>query len=185
MDNLFEVQGSDIVIDKKGIKSIKCFRELMDLDRGSKGDYRGDLKLQFKKQLVFLYLYLDFKSPIANLSDEERRKEAILNSEIDKKDLDLVELQACIEWYKEFQVKTNRGYRLIVTAIDGIEKVRKFIETTDVDSSNIKEYNAILLKVSDNYDNLLDLEEKAKKSLDASVKTRGGQEKGMFEDADD
>lgn len=176
---LFSV-NKDLVleINEKDLISIKCFRDLvrsrLNITR-VKGDSDGRDKKFTKNVLIYIYLMYDYKSTLASLPEDERHKQSLKDADLEEEDVLVDYVADCIHYYKNMQIQTNRGLRLIQDSLGGIDKVRNYINTTTPNDDNVKDYMAVIQSIDKVYEKIRELEEKAKSFMDNARTTRGGE----------
>lgn len=128
---LFELgEDKQVMLNKVWIAMIPEFVAVLKADKGSKGDYRGSLKLLAQKQFTFIYFYTDFSSPIKDWQDEERRKEAIYYAGLEEKELTPL-VWAAQEKYQELQVKGSRPLRTLKNLYKGLDALDTYFGAID------------------------------------------------------
>lgn len=173
--NLFEVDKDfNLIIDRKGLKAIKCFRELIESDKGSKGDHDGRDKLWTIKVLMYIWLMYDFLSPFINYDDEERRIESLKSSELEEHDLDRPVVTECILFYQAHVVKSNPKIAMLYEAKTALDKIKIFLKTTHVTEDNIKIYRETAITIDSDIEKLQELEGKIKLNKEGLLKAAGG-----------
>jgi len=130
---LFEIDPdtSTIKLNKEWILLIPEFAELFKRDKGSEGDYRGDKKLKTKKELTFVYFYVDFASPITDYEESERWREALYYADLTEKDIDEKVINA-YKKYGEIQVKGSRSLRTYKSLLKTQDAMDSYFENLDM-----------------------------------------------------
>jgi hypothetical protein len=135
---LFEI-GKDFLVDinKDWISTIKEFAKVLRRDRGSPGDSGGHKKLQARKEFTYIYHMYDYKSKFRAYDEEDRRKHALLNSDLPLDFQPDSDLQAAIKVYEKMKVtktiksinSVERGLLTAQKTADAINlKLSKFLD---------------------------------------------------------
>lgn len=132
---LFEINRDDGTVDlnKAWIMLVPEFAALFKRDKGSEGDYRGDKKLQTRKEITFIYFYTDFTSPITDWEEEERYKEALRYSNLETVD---DKVMTANDTYAKLQVKAARSlksYRVMLKSLDAMDSYLENLDMTKTD----------------------------------------------------
>jgi len=134
---LFEidVETSTVALNKPWIMLIPEFKALLDRDKGSPGDYRGDKKLKARKEFTYIYFLTDFASPLTDWEEEEKRKEALHYADLTEKDIDDKVLIANLH-YDKMQIKgapSLKTYRALLKSRDAMDLYYEGLDMTQVD----------------------------------------------------
>ena len=184
-------------INREWITTIKEFRKLFSRDVGIvskiKDDSIKDKNYQRKREkcrreLTFIYHYIDFKSPFNQLTDDERLIKAAENANLNVEEIKQDEdLQAAIKKYQELQ--ETRSLKLVNSGYKAIDLIRKSLETlgnsTGADVETVLKISKIINDLPNNIKTLKELDKLVKDELAGSEKIRGGSEKGLDEDPDE
>ena len=182
--------NNEVLIDDESIMLIREFEALNDNDRNkSKEDKSGKKKLRLFKELKYLYLFFDWASPYFSYSEQERHKEALLDSGLtDDKFKDEIFNNACKK-YQELQ-ESILEIRMLKAAMRAVEEVIHYFETLDsserdpVTGKPILKTKDIIAEIKgckDLITSLRDLETQVKKGLEKENTLRGGIETGLFD----
>lgn len=130
---LFEidVETGTVALNKPWIMLIPEFKVLLDRDKGSKGDYRGDRKLKARKEFTYIYFLTDFASPLTDWEEEEKRKEALHYAELTEADIDDKVLEANAH-YDKMQLKGARALRTYRSLLKSQDAMDAYYETLDM-----------------------------------------------------
>ena len=81
LNDLF-VLGDDflVILNRDWISTHKALNEIIARDKGSEGDYRGDKKLQARREFTFIYHFVGFRSKYRKYGDVEREMIAKVES---------------------------------------------------------------------------------------------------------
>jgi len=125
---LFELdENKQVLLNKVWIAMIPEFKILLNRDKGSKGDYRGDKKLKATKEFTYIYFYTDFSSPIRDWEDEERKTEALYYAQLEPQDVDAAVLEAQ-EKYFNMQLEMSRPLRTLKSLYKGLHAMDTYFE---------------------------------------------------------
>ena len=182
--------NNEVLIDDESIMLIREFEALNDNDRNkSKEDKSGKKKLRLFKELKYLYLFFDWASPYFSYSEQERHREALLDSGLtDDEFKDEIFNNACKK-YQELQ-ESILEIRMLKAAMRAVEEVIHYFETLDsserdpVTGKPILKTKAIIAEIKgckDLITSLRDLETQVKKGLEKENTLRGGIETGLFD----
>lgn len=178
-------------VNDYSILLIKEFSELWDLERNKcKGDKTGKERRKAYKELAYIFLVLDFKSPYFKYTAQQKHDAAIEDTGMTKEDLEDEKFKAAFRKYNEIQEKDpilsliNTAYRTLYKMqifLDNID----FVNDIDVDGRPLYKPKDVLndiKSIGEMRDKLLSLEELHRKGLaDAGKKVRGDAEVGYDE----
>lgn len=136
---LFEIDPdtTTVKLNKEWILLIPEFAELFKRDKGSEGDYRGDKKLRTRKELTFIYFYIDFASPITEWEDTERWKEALYYANLADEGIDEKVIKA-YKKYDELQTKGSAGLRSYKALLKTRAAMDNYFENLDMSAVDKK-----------------------------------------------
>lgn len=134
---LFEIdiETGTVALNKPWIMLIPEFKVLLERDKGSKGDYRGDKKLKAKKEFTYIYFLTDFASPLTDWEETEKRKEALHYAELTEADID-DKVIAANEHYDKMQLKgapSLKTYRALLKSRNAMDKYYEDLDMTKTD----------------------------------------------------
>jgi hypothetical protein len=179
-------------IEEYSILLVKEFGDLWDIQRNKcKEDKTGKLRLRAYKELTYIYLTLDFKSPYFQYLEKERHEAALEDSGLKESDLKDEVFLAAYHKYQELQ-SADPILSLIKTAYKTLHKMQVFLDNIDfaedVDADGRPLYKpkdviADIKSIADVRRELKELEATHKKDLsEAGTKVRGDVALG-FKDA--
>lgn len=189
---LFKLDDDYLVdINKEWITTIKEFRKLFTRDNGrmvnskeegKKWDRRRD---KCRKELTFIYHYVDFRSPFIEYEENERLIKAAENAEMDIKDIEKDEdLQLAIAKYRELQ--ETRSLKLVNSGYKALDLIRKTLDRYgNADGADVETAINVGKLINDlpkNIKTLKELDAQVKAELSDKQELRGGSEKGFDED---
>lgn len=177
-------------IDESSIFLVKEFKKLLDPKRNKcKEDKTGNKALLAFKELTYIYLMLDFKSPYFQYTEQDKHEAALADSELTEEDLKDPFFVAAYQKYNEIQ-EMDPILILIKTAQRTLYKTRVFLDNIDfnedVDETGRPLYKpkdviADIASIAKMRIQLQELEEDYKSSLGQSSDVRGGVEIGFDE----
>jgi len=186
---LFIYENYNLQINKADVFLIKEFRELFDENRcKEKSDPKGLLKNRAIRELSYIYLVYDWKSPYSEYSESEKRDTALLDTNLTKEELSDSKFQAAITKYLEMQ--DTRVLKMLNSAYRAMDELRLYFETVDLQerdimtgkpvytAKNVVSEIAGLGKLVESIDNL---KQRVMKEREKETDLRGGAEPGMFD----
>lgn len=186
---IFDNATNSLRIDDYSILLVKEFAKLWEPERNkTKDDKKGELRLRAYKELTYIYLVLDFKSPYFKYLERDKHEAALADSGLTEEDLRDEDFLAAFRKYRELQ-EEDPILALIKTAYNTIYKMRIHLDSidfseVDVDGKPIykpKDVIADLTSISKVRTELQTLEQLHKTGLAAQEKTRGDQTPGAFD----
>lgn len=187
---IFDNAVNELRIDEYSILLVKEFKDLWNQNRNKcKEDKTGKNRLKAMKELTFIYLMLDFKSPYYQFTEQQKYEAALIDSGITEEDLKNPEFIAAYNKYDEIQ-NADPTLSLIKTAYKTLYKMRIHLdnidfEDVDADGKPIykpKDVIADITSIAKARAQLQELELIHKKDLIAAEnKIRGDQEEGLFD----
>lgn len=131
--NCFVFDNADNVlrIDEYSILLVKEFKNLWDVTRNKcKEDKTGKLHLKAFKELTYIYLVLDFKSPYFQYLERDKHTAALIDSGLKEEDLKDETFQAAYYKYQELQ-EADPILSLIKTAYKTLHKMQVHLDNVD------------------------------------------------------
>lgn len=168
VNNRLEINEPEILLTKE-------FKDLYNRDKSKN-------KSKFWKELTYIYLAIDWKSPYSQYSEQERHEEAINDSELTEQEFnDPIFREACRK-YKNLQ-DSNKSVKLLKAARSAADQFIDYFETiidlNERDQNGKPVFSAekvmkemgMLNKV---HEELIDLENRVKKELAEKSTLRAG-----------
>ena len=186
---IFDNATNSLRIDDYSILLVKEFAKLWEPERNKcKEDKKGELRLRAYKELTYIYLVLDFKSPYFKYLEKDKHEAALADSGLTEEDLENEDFLAAFRKYREIQ-EEDPILALIRTAYNTIYKMRIHLDSIDFSETDIdgkplykpKDVIADLTSISKVRTELQTLEQLHKTGLAAQEKTRGDQIPGDFD----
>lgn len=188
---IFDNAVNSLRIDEYSILLVKEFRDLWDQKRNKcSEDKSGKERLKAIKELTFIYLMLDFKSPYYQFIERDKYEAALADSGLTSEDLKDPLFIAAYNKYDEIQ-NADPLLSLMKTAYRTLYKMQVHLDSIDFEDVDMdgkplykpKDVIADIAAISKMRDNIIELETKHKKDLAAAEsKIRGDQEEGLFDD---
>jgi hypothetical protein len=186
---IFDNTTNSLRIDDYSILLVKEFAKLWEPERNKcKEDKKGELRIRAYKELTYIYLVLDFKSPYFKYLEKDKHEAALADSGLTEADLEDDVFLAAFRKYREIQ-EEDPILALIKTAYNTIYKMRIHLDNidfseVDADGKPIykpKDVIADLTSISKIRTELKTLEELHKTSMEAEAAVRGGVSLGMLD----
>lgn len=179
---LYDNKSNSLIMNEHQILLIKEFKALWDPKRNQcKEDPKGLERLRAFRELTYIYLTLDYKSPYFQYLEQEKHKAALEDSKLTESEAKDKLFVAAFEKYQEIQ-NSDRVLSLIKTGLRTLTKTQIFLDSidfnNDVDETGKPIYKpkdviADIGAIAKMRDQLLELEVTHKKGLAASSKVRG------------
>lgn len=187
---LYDNVTNTIKIDEYGILLVKEFAELWDQVRNrSKADPDGSLRLKAYRELAFIYLMLDFKSPYFQYLEKDKHEAALADTNLKEEDTQDEIFKSAFNKYKEI-IEADSILSLIKTAYKTMYKMQVFLDNIDF-NNDVDENGKPLYKPADVIKDigsiakmrrdLQELELEHKKGLAAQSRVRGDQVPGFLD----
>lgn len=182
-------QNNKVTLERYELLLVKEFAQLLEPERNKcKEDPSGELGLRAIKELSFIYLNSDWKSPYSEYSEEERIWAAREDSDLREEELSDPILLAAEEKYKELQ--ETRILKMLKSSYKAIDNLRIFFETLDLTETDpmtgkpiyqAKDVISNIQNLGKMIEGLQQLESLVKKEREQSKGLRGDAERGMFD----
>lgn len=187
---VFDNAENVLRIDEYSILLVKEFNDLWNEDRNKcKEDKKGKNHIRAYKELTYIYLVLDFKSPYFQYLEQDKHAAALSDSGLKEKDLQDPIFIAAFNKYRELQ-DADPILSLIKTAYKTLHKMQVHLDNIDFEETDgdgrplykPKDVIADLGSIAKMRSQLQELEVAHKKDLAASgTKVRGDNELGLFD----
>lgn len=187
----YDPDKNRVVVNQPEILLIKEFADLWTNERNKcEEDPEGDQKLRAFKELVYIYLAIDWRAPGAKDTPAARRDEAIRSSGLTPEELEDPVFKAACHKYQEMQDNSSVLGKLVETYTNNIHKMRIFVESIDYSKVNevtgvpifkIKDTLSEMQMIAKAIDALQELEQKYKEEQQVSLGLRGDTTPGMFD----
>jgi len=191
MIRLFDYDNNKkiVVINEPDILLIKEFQDIWTNDRNKcKEDKTGEKKLRAFRELTYIYLAIDWRSPYKEWSEKERHELALIDAKITQEEFDDEIFRSACRKYKALQETSKIGL-LLQSQLSLIERMRIYYDTMDFDErdsngkpifkmKDIQGEVAAMAKTIEGINALMELHKKEQEQENA---LRGDHEAGMFD----
>lgn len=179
----------EVELNDTRILAIKEFRDLLEPKRNiTKADKKGLNRELANKEMVFIFLYLDWESPYFKYSEADRKHASLEDSGLTEEHFnDEVFIKACQKYDELYNQMVE--LRLLKSSLAAIEKIIYYLD--NVDMNERKEDNTPVFKTKDIIaeikgakdliTSIRDLEDDVKKGLAEDTQVRGGVELGYLD----
>lgn len=184
-------QTGTLELNKEEILLINEFNTLMDSDRNKcPEDPEGRYKFRAFREFKYIYLMLDWQSPIVDFPEQKRNKEARSQAQITDAEFEDASFRAACRKYEELR-NSFRTYKLLQSVYTIIDKLTiYFNELVDLSEVNeetgqlryrAKDVIAEAKGVGPLLDELKAAEERYKKDIEKQTKIKGDYVPGFFD----
>ena len=189
MIKIFQYNNANgtVELNHHEILLVKEFSELMNEERNiCKEDKEGKYKLRAFREFTYIYLALDWQSPYADFSEQERHAMSLQDAHLTDEEFNNPEFRAACRKFKSIQEST-RSIRLLHAAQDTVDKFIDYFHNIDPEERDlqtgkpifkVKDIMAEISSLSKVQDELTTLESMVKKEVAESSTLRGGYEDG-------
>ncbi len=159
---------------------VKEFKALLDRDKTKN-------KEQATKELTYIYLAIDFKSPYSQYSEYERHEEALNDSGLTEEEFNNPIFREACRKYRNLQ-DSNKSIKLLNAARAAADQFIDYFETiidlNERDQNGKPVFSAEkvmkeMAQLSKVHEQLVMLESQVKQELEVSSGTRAGVQKGF------
>ena len=182
-DNVAEVNEPDVLL-------IREFAELWKPERNKcKDDPTGKLRKRAFRELTYIYLMLNWKSPYSDYTEQERHQECLKDASLTEEEWADPTFRAACRKYKDIQ-NSSRSLKLIKAAQGIVDKITDYFDTIDLTERDevtgkpiykTKDVMEEMRNVSKVVEELKTLEYMYKKEQEAESDVRGGAEVGFMD----
>lgn len=191
MLHLFEYDNTEnkVVINEPDILLIKEFSDLWTNDRNkTKKDPKGVLKSRAFRELKYIYLAIDWRSPYNQYTSQEKHEAALIDAELTQEEFDDPTFRAACRKYQALQNASRIG-TLLQSQYGIIDKMKIYFDTLNFDERDetgkpifkMKDVIAEIANTAKVLEGIKTLEDLYKKEQEAEKELRGGTEKGFFD----
>lgn len=182
-------------IEDESLLLIKELHDLLETKRNiTKTDKTGKKKERAFKELKYIYLFFDGKSPYFPLPEQEKHREALVDSELTEEEFDDSLFREACKKYDAIQ-NSSLEMRLLKSAMMAVESQIYYLEHVDLNERDpatgkpifrSKDLIAEIKGCKDLISGLRELEKQVRKGEDTDgTKLRGDKDVGMFDYDDD
>ena len=185
IQNIFQYDNvhNRIELDMPEILLVKEFAELMKNERNiCKEDPKGEYGLRAFREFIYIWLAIDWKSPYADYTEQERHHEALNDSGITEEEFNNPEFRAACRKYRNLQ-EENRSIKLLKAAQNTVDKFIDYFNNVDPEERDtqtgkpifkVKDLIAEISNLSKVHEELKTLEGMVKNELTETSSIRGG-----------
>ena len=166
--NVFNYDSDHLVLElnEPEILLIREFKALLDRDKTK-------TKTRVNKELTYIYLALDWKSPYSNYLEQERHEEALADSGLTEAQFnDPIFREACRK-YRKLQESARRAADQFIDYFETIVDLNE----RDINGKPIFSAEKVMkemAQLSNVHEQLITLEKEVKESVSQESTTRGG-----------
>lgn len=186
---MYDNDANRVVVNEPDILLIKEFAELWNNDRNKNSeDKTGNKRLRAFKELQYIYLAIDWRSPYNQYTNQEKHEQALIDSGLSEAQFNDEIFRAACRKYQELQEKSIIG-SLLQSQYNTIQKMKIHydnlnLEQTDSEGRPIYKPKDILAEIAATakaIDGIRALEEQWKKEQEVEASLRGDAEAGFLD----
>ena len=174
---------ADLVLIDEFKKLLEPSRNKCDEDPSGLEHIRAD------KEFTYIYLAIDWKSPYANYSNQEKHEAALKDAHITEEEWNNPEFRAACRKYVSIQ-DSNRYVRLLQAAQEVTDKIIDYFHNVDLQEQDeqgkylvkVKDVQAAMKEAADQIETLKQIESLVKKEVMEQSQIRGGAVEGFMPD---
>lgn len=169
---------------------IEEFKKLLEPSRNKcKEDPSGLEHVRADREFTYIYLAIDWKSPYANYSNQEKHEAALKDAHITEEEWNNPEFRAACRKYVSLQ-DSNRYVRLLQAAQEVTDKIIDYFHNVDLQEQDeqgkylvkVKDVQAAMKEAADQIETLKQIESLVKKEVMEQSQIRGGAVEGFMPD---
>ena len=169
---------------------IEEFKKLLEPSRNKcKEDPSGLEHLRADREFTYIYLAIDWKSPYAGYTNQERHEAALKDAQITEEEWNNPEFRAACRKYVALQ-DSNRYVRLLQAAQEVTDKIIDYFHNVDLQEQDeqgkylvkVKDVQAAMKEAADQIETLKQIESLVKKEVMEQSQIRGGAVEGFMPD---
>lgn len=166
------------------------FKKLLEPSRNKcKEDSSGLEHLRADREFTYIYLAIDWKSPYANYSNQEKHEAALKDAHITEEEWNNPEFRAACRKYVAIQ-DSNRYVRLLQAAQEVTDKIIDYFHNVDLQEQDeqgkylvkVKDVQSAMKEAADQIETLKQIESLVKKEITEQSQIRGGAVEGFMPD---
>lgn len=186
----YDTTKNKIIVNEPEILLVKEFADLWTNERNKcKEDPNGDQKLRGFKELIYIYMAIDWGAPGSKDTPANRHKYAMEASGLTEEEFNDPVFRAACSKYKQLQDTSSVTGKLVETYTNKIHEMRVFIESIDYDERTdtgmpifkIKDTLSEMQNLTRALDALKELENRYKEEQQEGTGLRGDTTPGMFD----
>lgn len=169
---------------------IEEFKKLLEPSRNKcKEDPSGLDHLRADREFTYIYLAIDWKSPYANYSNQEKHEAALKDASITEEEWENPEFRAACRKYVALQ-DSNRYVRLLQAAQEVTDKIIDYFHDVNLQEQDeqgkylvkVKDVQAAMKEAAAQIETLKQIEALVKKEVMEQSQIRGGAVEGFMPD---
>lgn len=185
MNNFFVYNNatSTLEFDEPTILLVNEFAKLMELDRNKcTEDPKGTLRKRAFRELTYIYLAINWRSPYADYSEQERHQEALKDAKMTEKEFNDPDFREACRKYRKLQ-ESNRSIKMLNAAQNTVDKFIDYFNNIDPEERDpitgkpifkVKDIMAEISSLDKVLDELKILEGQVKKEMEEESSLRAG-----------
>lgn len=186
----YDVDYNKVVVNEPEILLVKEFADLWTNERNkTKDDPDGHLKTRGFRELIYIYMAIDWGAPGSKDTPTNRQKYAIEASQLTEEELEDPIFKAACQKYKDLQDQSSTIGPMIQMFRNKLHEIQLFIESIDynerTDSGTpvfkVKETFDAMQQLSKVVASLKQLEAEYKEEIQEASGLRGDTTPGMFD----
>ena len=174
---------ADLVLIDEFKKLLEPSRNKCDKDPSGLEHIRAD------REFTYIYLAIDWKSPYADYSNQEKHEAALKDAHITEEEWNNPEFRAACRKYVSIQ-DSNRYVRLLQAAQEVTDKIIDYFHNVDLQEQDeqgkylvkVKDVQAAMKEAADQIETLKQIESLVKKEVMEQSQIRGGAVEGFMPD---
>lgn len=187
---LYDNEQQQVRMNEPDILLIKEFEELWNNDRNkTKEDKTGQMKTRAYRELKYIYLAIDWRSPYNQYMAQEKHELALIDADLTQDEFDDPTFRAACRKYKELQETSIVG-SLLQAQYNTIYKMKIYYDNIDLeekkeDGTRINKTKDILAEMASTakaLEGLKALEEMWRKEQEQESSIRGDLEPGFMDE---
>ena len=187
---LYDNEQQQVRMNEPDILLIKEFEELWNNDRNkTKEDKTGQMKTRAYRELKYIYLAIDWRSPYNQYMAQEKHELALIDADLTQEEFDDPTFRAACRNYKELQETSIVG-SLLQAQYNTIYKMKIYYDNIDLeekkeDGTRINKTKDILAEMASTakaLEGLKALEEMWRKEQEQESSIRGDLEPGFMDE---
>lgn len=187
---LYDNEQQQVRMNEPDILLIKEFEELWNNDRNkTKEDKTGQMKTRAYRELKYIYLAIDWRSPYNQYMAQEKHELALIDADLTQEEFDDPTFRAACRKYKELQETSIVG-SLLQAQYNTIYKMKIYYDNIDLeekkeDGTRINKTKDILAEMASTakaLEGLKALEEMWRKEQEQESSIRGDLEPGFMDE---
>lgn len=186
---LYDNVSKQVVINEPDILLIKEFSDLWTNARNkTRTDLKGEKKTRAFRELQYIYLAIDWRSPYNQYTSQERHEAALIDAGMSQEEFDDPTFRAACRKYQTLQNSSRIG-TLLQSQYSIVDKMRIYYESINFEERG--EDGKPIFKMKDTIQEIANtakvlegiktLEQLYKKEQEEEKQLRGDSEKGFFD----